>query len=357
MENIFRKYGWAIRLAVIALICLLLAASINSLIASQLLAPYTVPHTPDIRAQVEQESEKQDRSRTRTPTVDRVDAITQRCFFGCPETSEDDKKTCPEECPEGQECVDGACVEAQPIDPAILSDLPVASDLNVKLMGVMVTDPGEWSSALMQEPEDKKTYIVSPGDNLMDEATVVEIKRDRIILDNGGQLEFIRLQNTITGDPSAKTLARRRVSTPIAAPRAGGGTPSADDQPPSKDGAARRSPSSEQVQQVGDGRYKLQREAVEKRMENKKELAKGASIIPNYRDGKKNGLKLINITNDSVYKTLGLRSGDVLQSVNGEEIRSQAHAMELMEKFQKADRVELTIERNGKRETMNYDIK
>lgn len=44
-------------------------------------------------------------------------------------------------------------------------------------------------------------------------------------------------------------------------------------------------------------------------------------------------------------------------SVNGQDIRSQTHAMELMERFKEADSVTIAVERNGKQEKIKYDIK
>ena len=347
METLFRRYGWAVRLAIIAIASLLIAMIINSFIASQL-APLTVPKLPDIKKQVATEASKKAVSNKSLAAVDRVGAITTRCFFGCPE--EVDPNACAEPCPEGQQCVEGACVEPQPEIAEIPGNLPVLSDLNVELVGVMVSSRPEWSSALIQDPASKQAYVVRPDEMLLGQAKVVEIKRDRIILERGGRLEFIRLKDTITGNPSAASLARAP-SPPPSVP-----SPTAPRADPLK-GIAREEEQEEQVKPLGEGKFELSRASIDSRLKNRAELVKGASIIPNYRNGKKSGLKLLNVTGNSVYNQLGFKSGDVLQAVNGEEIRSQAHAMELMDKFRESDNVKIVIERNGKRETLDYNIK
>lgn len=354
MENLFRKYKWVIRLTIIALACLLVALAVNAFIAS-LLAPYTVPELPRMAAAEQDEGERARAAARKTPR-DRSGLIAGRCFFGCLEDAAPAEGECPEECPEGQTCVAGECVPTQP--EAVSEDQVVDSELNIKLMGTMVSNRPRWSTALILDPSDDQTYVVRPGESILEQATLVEVKRDRIILDRAGRREFVKLQNTITGDPSAggPTVAGQATGPAPGAEPAGGG----DGASPGNDSGAQARPASEKgsgLREVGEGRYQVDREAMNAKLDNKAELARGASVIPNYKRGKKHGLKLMNVTDQSMYSTLGLQSGDVLTSVNGETIRSQAHALELMDKFREADRVTIEYERRGKSEELQYDIK
>jgi len=346
MENIFRKYGWAMRLGLIAVACFLLASGVNAFVASKL-APYTVPTLPDLTAS--KGADKPSKGASRNPrAVNRVKTISGRCYFGCVEPEEVPEKECKEPCAEGEKCVEGVCVPEQPVGDQVASDLPVESDLNVKLVGVMVSNKPQWSTALIQEPASKQAYVVRPEDMIVSEATLLEVKRDRIIIERNGRREFIRLQNTITGNPTANTVTPRVSSAPSTAPSTA--KPSTAEQ-------ARAKAAGASVQQVSKGAFRVDRKALDQKLQDRASLAKDATIIPNYKNGKKAGLKLMNIQSSSVYNQIGLQNGDVIRSVNGEQIKSQAHAMELFEKFRKADVVRLELERNGKRETYNYDIK
>ncbi len=350
MENFLRKYGWTLRLAAIAAVCLLIAMSVNGFIAGAL-APYTVPPTPNLFAQVKSEQAKNtSKNPTSTKNKNWTRSISERCFFGCVEKA--DEPSCPAEgCPEGQQCVSGQCVPAQEgTSELVASDgkIPVPSDLNLKLTGVMVSKTPEWSTALISDPGTSTGYVARIDDQIASQAKLVEIKRDRIIIERNGRLEYIRLESAITGNPGGPGVAgppQARAVTPPATTRQ-------VNEPTKPAQAAKKA-----VQRTDENAYQIDRKSMNAQLENKAALAKGATVVPNYKNGKKSGLKLVNVSADSVYQQLGMQSGDVLQSVNGEKIRSQAHAMEMMERFQKADNVTIEVERGGKRTKIKYDIK
>ena len=349
MEHILRQYGWTLRLAGIAAACLLLALAINGFVSSSL-APYTVPLTPDLRAQVEQQKSGPER---KNPRQDEnwSKAISERCFFGCEDPVDEASEGCPPQgCPEGQQCVSGQCVEAEPLAPVVADGaLPVLSDLNLKLIGVMVSNKPEWSTALLEDQGTKQTYVVRTAEEVIAQTTLMEVKRDRIIIERNGRLEFIRLVDALTGNPSARAAAAVAQAAPAAS------------RIPEEVAEAIEQAEEQQPEQAivrgEDGSFQVDRETMDKRLADRAELAKGATIVPNYSGGKKNGLKLVNVSADSVYQQLGLQSGDVLKSVNGTPIRSQSHAMELMERFRESDSVALEVERSGEDTKFKYDIK
>src|SRR5690554_4684625 len=131
METFFQKYGWAVNLLLIALGALLMALVLNGFIASRL-APYTVPEMPGF-ASTQEDDPGADRGVNR---VDWSGELGRRCLFGC---SEDEVALdCPDGCAEGQECQNGTCIDTLDGEPEFVSDVPVESDLNIKLMGAMV---------------------------------------------------------------------------------------------------------------------------------------------------------------------------------------------------------------------------
>lgn len=351
MENIFRKYGWAVRLGVIAVACLLLAMAINAFVASKLV-PYTVPAPQEVAAKGAQ---KKTFTAPATRAVNRVLAIQKRCLFECEEEEAPVATVCEPECLPTERCEAGVCVPSAEALPVVDSDVPLPSDMNAKLVGVMVSSKPEWSTAIIQDPATRQAYILRPEDMVLGQATLLEVRRDRIIIERNGVREYIRLENTITGNPTSATARSAPLGRPSSA------TPQASSTgarvPMARGARAQEAAREPEVKKVGDSRFQVDRKTLDAKLQDRAALAKGATPIPNYKNGKKAGLKIMNIQSDSVYNDIGLQNGDVLQAVNGEKIKSQAHALELFEKFRKSSKVSIDIERNGKSQQLDYDIR
>ena len=86
-------------------------------------------------------------------------------------------------------------------------------------------------------------------------------------------------------------------------------------------------------------------------------LSRDARVIPHYRGGKPRGFKIVGVRPGSLYSHIGVRSGDILKSVNGEEINSPTKALQLFEKLKQTDSITLDIERRGRKSTLEYMIK
>ena len=352
MESFLRKYGWALNGVLIALGALLAALVVSSLLSTEL-APYTVPALGEIEAE---KKKKTTRKPKMTKRVDKAKDLAKRCLMECaPDEeagAEAESDACPEEgCAEGQTCQEGVCVgtEAAALGAAGPEGLIAASDLNVTLKGVMVAKPNRWSTALIQDPTTKQTYVVSPGDQVLNVAELVEVRRDRIIIERNGRKEYVKLFGAISGDPGGKR-GTAPSTRPKVEPTAGADVKKAKQALVSKKGG-------KGVTELKKGQFKVERDAINSALKDKRSLSKGATVVPNYSKGKKNGLKLIGVKSDSVYGTLGMQSGDVLKSVNGKRIKSQAHAAELFDQFREADEVRVEIERGGKKQKLQYKIK
>ena len=92
-------------------------------------------------------------------------------------------------------------------------------------------------------------------------------------------------------------------------------------------------------------------------LEDLNALSRQARVIPHYRDGKPQGFKIVGVRPGSLYSQIGVRSGDILKSVNGEEISSPNKALELYEKLKNSDNVAVDVERRGRKVTLDYQIK
>ena len=69
------------------------------------------------------------------------------------------------------------------------------------------------------------------------------------------------------------------------------------------------------------------------------------------------GVYISRIKSNSIFRQLGLRNGDIINSVNGEEISSVEDALSLYYGLKNGSRVTLELERHRRPVTMTYNIK
>lgn len=66
------------------------------------------------------------------------------------------------------------------------------------------------------------------------------------------------------------------------------------------------------------------------------------------------GFLIRSVDKGSIYEKLGLRSGDMITTINGKPVTSGADTMVLINKVENAEPLALGVERNGVVETINY---
>jgi general secretion pathway protein C len=82
-----------------------------------------------------------------------------------------------------------------------------------------------------------------------------------------------------------------------------------------------------------------------------------ARAVPYMIGGKISGYQLLEIVPGSLYTKLGLQNNDVVERVNGVEIRSPDTLYQLFQQIKNERRIALDISRGGKRESMNIEIR
>ena len=114
----------------------------------------------------------------------------------------------------------------------------------------------------------------------------------------------------------------------------------------------------EGVTKVNDFEYHIDRGLLDEKLQDLGALGREARVIPNYdrESGSYKGFKLIGVRPNSLYRNIGIRSGDVILQVNGEEMNSPSKALELFTKLQTSNAISLDIKRRGKVETLTYKI-
>ncbi len=110
------------------------------------------------------------------------------------------------------------------------------------------------------------------------------------------------------------------------------------------------------VRSVGPNRYEIDRKVIDSTLNDMSTIATQARIVPSFKNGVANGFKLFSIQPGSLYSSIGVENGDVIQRINGYEINSPEKALELYQKLRESSRVTIELERNGAPVRKEYSI-
>jgi len=227
-------------------------------------------------------------------------------------------------------------LEESSFGPEGEGDVPGAGaglNINVKLLGTLVSPVREWSMATILL--DDKSKLIREGLLLNDVVEVFEIHPRYIVLRQGENVSVVTLWD-------------------VARPK----TPK-DGQVVSEAGLV---PTTEGdsfaagIQKKGPYDYQIDRNMLEEQLQDLTKLGMQARIVPNYEAGKYAGFRLVGIRPNSLYKSIGLQSGDLLQRINGEEIDTPNKAIQLFESLRNSSQIAIDVVRRGKKVTMNYTI-
>ncbi|HOD07320.1 MAG TPA: type II secretion system protein GspC [Myxococcota bacterium] len=210
-----------------------------------------------------------------------------------------------------------------------------AISLNVRLLGTMMSTKAADSLAMITL--DEKPRLVRTGQMLNEIVEVFEIHARYIVLRQGENLSVVTLWDEAVdrAAPRGATQAAAAVGT---APAESGDAYAAG------------------IQKKGPYDYQIDRNMLEEQLQDLTKLGMQARIVPNYEGGKYAGFRLVGIRPNSLYKALGMQSGDLLQRINGEEIDTPNKAIQLFESLRSSSQIAIDVVRRGKKVTMNYTI-
>ena len=210
---------------------------------------------------------------------------------------------------------------SKPVEQPVLDKLPPTS-LQLKLWGTVTGDPNK-AYAVVEETKKRKQNLYRVGDAIQN-AIVKMILREKIVLTVKGKDEFLEMEDKKTG--------RRRASsprTPFSAPRRIAARPQ---------------------------NIKVKRKQIENAMKDINKLMSEAKIQPHLENGSPDGLILTGIKPRSIFRRLGLRNGDIITGVDGEQIDTVDSAMRFYENLRSSSNTSIQIKRRGREKTINYTI-
>ena len=214
----------------------------------------------------------------------------------------------------------GISIPGSSMQPA-RAPLNLASKL--KLLGVVIGDH-EGVSAIVEELSSKRQVFFRLHDHIPDVGEISEIRRDGIVVRQGDQQELLELAASQVEKPSSPPVQAAPAAVPVP------GSPV---------------------------RTMLDRREVEQAMGDLPKLLSQARAVPNLVNGTMNGFRLDFIAPSSFYEKIGLKYGDVLQQVNGVEIRDPGTMLTLFQQLRNEKTVKLDVLRNNQRTAMTFDIR
>lgn len=213
------------------------------------------------------------------------------------------------------------------------------ADIGVDLMGILVSSRPEWSLAMVRAQGEMK--MVRVGSLILDRAEVIEIASRYLMLKLGDKQKVVKLWAEKTAaTPRPGVAGPPRPFEAVATPAPGTG-----------------SDFSRGVKKVGPYEFHIERAMLDENLQDLTKLGMQARIIPNYVDGKYQGFRLVGIRPDSLYRAIGLESGDLVTRVNGQDIDTPNKAIQLFEELRNSPTIMLDLERRGQKVTMTYKVK
>lgn len=197
-------------------------------------------------------------------------------------------------------------------------------DLKIKLTGTVVGNQ-YGSYAIIEHQATREQSLYRLGDSIEDVATIVHIDRDEVVLKIGAAERRLRLYlEEEQEEPKAASMATQGESG---------------------------------VAKVASNQWVLDRLEVDAALGDLPRLLTKARVVPNFSGGKPDGFRVFSIVPNSLFAKIGLKNGDVLQRINGVEIKDPENFMKVFQQLRGETSISLDLVRNNQKQTFAYEIR
>ncbi len=211
--------------------------------------------------------------------------------------------------------------------PGTIDAAPVASQLPLKLEGTLVHANPKKSVASIGLKTKNEVQAFMVDSEIENMAKITAIERRKVIIRNlnSNRLEYIEIPKDTA------------VTFGVKEPQASG----------------------EEVAKKSETEFTMRRADISKYTSDLGSILQQARMVPNIipgSGGRVEGFRFVAIQPGSIYEKLGFKPMDVIKKVNNEDVNSPTKAMELYNALKSENRIQLTIERNGRDEPFTYNI-
>jgi general secretion pathway protein C len=246
----------------------------------------------------------------------------------------------------------GRAAAPPPPRPAAAPPPPPKPAPNLKLVGTVVGS-SEHTYAVIEDLGAKRQELYRLGDRIR-EAKVIEITRNRVVLDERGRRqELLSFEKTDAPVPAAGPVTQ--LPTPTRRPP----PPQEPREPePAQEPAQTENEDTEvEIEQVSENMWRIGREELAVQLDSLSQSMAEARLTPHFKAGQADGFMITNLPRDSLLGRLGLRNGDIMKGVNGQRFGSLEEVLQIYQQLQSEPLLQIEIERGNRAETLSYEIR
>lgn len=111
------------------------------------------------------------------------------------------------------------------------------------------------------------------------------------------------------------------------------------------------------ARRTGKNEFAVSKRAIDETINNPQNVLTDARLLPNTVGGAQKGFKVTEIKSGGLYEHLGLTNGDILLAVNKFKLDSPESALQAFTTLQGASKINIELERRGKKIDLKYNIK
>jgi type II secretion system protein C len=205
----------------------------------------------------------------------------------------------------------------------IADSMPSAEELGLKLVGAIAfpTSPAA-SYAIIENTQTKAAQPYKTGDTVAS-ATIESIEADRVILSYAGQrcVLVLRTATSTTGQAGPTENIGPNATTTEKVPTANKLGPQTS-----------------------------------ARLSYVESVFQKATIEPHVQNGRTEGLIITGLDQTPLTAALGLRNGDIVRNVNGQNLTSKQKAFQVLKKARMQSTLDIELLRNGKIKNLSFDL-
>jgi general secretion pathway protein C len=200
--------------------------------------------------------------------------------------------------------------------------------LNIRLIGTVVGWDSAKSFAVIQDEKTKNQELYRINDMVVEGAKLVYVDREKATLLRGGREELLLLFEEELEEGSSQM-----------------------------ENAKLEEGENTGIRTVAPNNWVLDKREVSQAFENLPQLLTKARIIPNFTQGKANGFRIISIVPNSIYERIGLKNGDILQRINGIDIKDPQSFLKIFQQLKDETSISLDLVRNNIKTSFDYEIR
>ncbi len=214
--------------------------------------------------------------------------------------------------------------------PKLVEDAP-ETRLNLKLRGVFASEDKSQARAIIADAKGvDDSYAI--GDEVPGGAILSDIFADKVILERNGQFETLKLPIEVA--PSAVAGTSPRPSTSSRSP--------SSSMPPIDTATADQS--------------EILRHYRDALLNDPQSVMGAVRVQPYNKNGKLEGYRIRPGKDRQLLNKFGLRSGDIVKSVNGVPLDNPIKALEVLRDLSSASSVTIDVERNGTPRSFTFQV-